>query len=157
MITIAGKGKYADWITEDGLLQIQMWARDGLTEEQIAHNMGVSTTTFNNWKKRFPSIVEYLKKGKAPVDLMVENSLLRSALGYDYEEITYEAGKLTKRVKKHMPPVTAAQIFWLKNRMPGRWKEKIEAAVSENSELLKSLAALEKQERELREKGVIKP
>lgn len=45
------KAKYEEWILEEGLLKIQGWARDGLTEEQIAHNMGIAVSTLGNWKK----------------------------------------------------------------------------------------------------------
>ena len=52
--------------------------------------------------------------------------MLIIALGYEYEEETYENGILTKKVKKHVAPDTTAQIFWLKNRKPNTWKDKVE-------------------------------
>ena len=82
-----GPGKYHDWITEEGLLKIEGWARDGLTDEQIAHNMGISPSTLYEWKKKYPEISEALKKGKEVVDREVENALLKRALGYEYEEV----------------------------------------------------------------------
>ncbi len=48
----------------------------------------------------------------------VEKALLKRALGYEYDEVIYEGGQETKRVKKHVVPDTTAQIFWLKNRKP---------------------------------------
>ena len=45
------KGKYREWLSEDGLIKIQGWARDGLIDEQIAHNMGITTKTLYEWKK----------------------------------------------------------------------------------------------------------
>nr|WP_275583088.1 PIN-like domain-containing protein [Gracilibacillus alcaliphilus] len=45
--------KYTNWITEEGLIKIEGWARDGLTDEQIAHNIGIRTSTLYEWKKRF--------------------------------------------------------------------------------------------------------
>ena len=39
------KGKYTEWIESDGLEQLRAWARDGLTDEQIAHNMGICRDT----------------------------------------------------------------------------------------------------------------
>ena len=35
------KGKFVQWLTREGLLKIQGWARDGLTDEQVAKNMGI--------------------------------------------------------------------------------------------------------------------
>ena len=81
------KGKYEYWLTPEGLLKIEGWARDGLTDEQIASNIGITAKTLYEWKKRFGDICESLKKGKEVVDRQVENALLKRALGYEYEEI----------------------------------------------------------------------
>ncbi|GAB7387374.1 helix-turn-helix domain-containing protein [Bacillaceae bacterium] len=119
------KGKYHKWITKSGLQQIEDWARMGLTDEQMAHNMGINVATLYEWKNRFPEIVEAQKRGKEVVDQQVENALLKRALGYEYEEITYDAdGKIIKRVKKEVVPDTTAQIFWLKNRKPDVWRDR---------------------------------
>lgn len=120
------KGKYREWLSEDGLIKIQGWARDGLIDEQIAHNMGITTKTLYEWKNKYGEISEALKKGKEVVDRQVENALLKRALGYTYDETTYEDGVETKRVTKEVAPDTTAQIFWLKNRKPAEWRDKIE-------------------------------
>ena len=96
------KGKYEYWLTEEGLLLLERWARDGLTDEQIAHNIGISISTLNNWKNKYVEILESLKKGKEVVDYAVENALLKNALKGD----------------------TTAQIYWLKNRRPVKWRDK---------------------------------
>ena len=122
------KGKYQEWLEPEGLLKIEGWARDGLTDEQIAHNMGISASTLYEWKNAYSEISESLKRGKEVVDRMVENALLKRALGYEYEEISekYELGILTERkvTKKQVVPDTTAQIFWLKNRKPSDWRDK---------------------------------
>nr|DAJ45551.1 MAG TPA: terminase small subunit [Caudoviricetes sp.] len=120
------KGKYREWLSEDGLIKIQGWARDGLIDEQIAHNMGITTKTLYEWKNKYGEISEALKKGKEVIDRQVENALLKRALGYAYDETTYENGVETKRVTKEVAPDTTAQIFWLKNRKPAEWRDKIE-------------------------------
>ena len=120
------KGKYHEWLSKDGLIKIQGWARDGLIDEQIAHNMGITTKTLYEWKNKYGEISEALKKGKEVIDRQVENALLKRALGYAYDEITYENGVETKRVTKEVAPDTTAQIFWLKNRKPAEWRDKIE-------------------------------
>lgn len=122
------KGKYADWLTPEGLLKIEGWARDGLTDEQIAKNIGISRSTLNVWKDRYSDISDALKKGKDVIDRQVENALLRRALGYEYEEVKekFEYGVITERTvtKKEVVPDTTAQIFWLKNRKPDKWRDK---------------------------------
>lgn len=142
------KGKSADWMTDDGLLRIEGWARDGLTDEQIYTNMGISYQTFYDWQKRFPEFREALKRGKAPVDQEVENALLKRARGYQYEETVTEIEevptgktdsngrpimKQVKHIRKVMKtalPDTTAQIFWLKNRRPDRWRDKQDVAIN---------------------------
>lgn len=128
--------KYQEWLEPDGLTLIEGWAREGLTDEQISKNMGVNTKTFWEWRKKYPPMSKALKKGKAPVDIEVENLLLKRARGYNYDETTeewrpnQENGELelvSKKVqRKHMPPDTTAQIFWLKNRRPDLWRDKPE-------------------------------
>ena len=125
-------GKFNDWLTDEGLLQLESWARNGLTDEQIASNIGIRRETLYDWKKRFPNISNALKRGKAVVDIQVENALLKRALGYSYKEVTKErvldpetglAGMMiTKEVTKEVVPDTTAQIFWLKNRKPEEWR-----------------------------------
>lgn len=128
------KGKYEQWLTEEGLLQLEAWARNGLTDEQIAANIGISRSTLNEWKNRFSDISDTLKRGKEIVDIQVENALLKRALGYTYKETTREAQfnpqteqygmVVTKEVTKEVVPDTTAQIFWLKNRKPEEWRDK---------------------------------
>lgn len=128
------KGKYEKWLEPDGLLLLEAWARDGLTDEQIAHNMGISRSTLNEWKKKYRIISDTLKRGKEVVDVQVENALLKRALGYSYTEITKERGRnpktgevemvITKTVAKEVQPDVTAQIFWLKNRRPDLWRDK---------------------------------
>lgn len=86
------------------LLLVEGWARDGLTNEQIADNLGIGKTTFYRMIKDHSELLEHLKKGKEIVDYEVENALLKNAL----------SGNIT------------AQIFWLKNRKPKQWKDKVE-------------------------------
>lgn len=96
------KGKYKEWLEPEGLLLLEGWARDGLTDEQISENMGIVSSTLYRWKNEYKEISEALKKGKEVVDYQVENALLRNAIKGD----------------------TTAQIFWLKNRRPDKWRDK---------------------------------
>lgn len=104
------KGKYEYWLTDGGLTLLEGWAREGLTNEQIAHNMGISLTTLKAYRNAYPSISATLKKGKEVVDFEVENALLQKALNGD----------------------TTAQIFWLKNRRPDKWRDKPNVSVDLN-------------------------
>ena len=142
------KGKYHDWITEEGLLKIEGWARDGLTDKQIAHNIGITEQTLNVWKNKYHSLFESLKRGKEVIDRQVENALLKRALGYEYEEVKQIIekdgnGKDKKKIEKiikQVVPDTTAQIFWLKNRKPQEWRDKRE--IETNKEELNKLDKL---------------
>lgn len=165
------KGKYEYWLTPEGLLKLEAWARDGLTDEQIAQNMDIDSATLYRWKKRYCEICESLKRGKEIVDIQVENALLKRALGYSYNEDKYisvpmDLAEYTEKLEQYMNmykfehpeataselmlvreqfpktkevlaerkvkevvPDTTAQIFWLKNRRPDRWRDKQDVAV----------------------------
>lgn len=122
------KGKYKEWLEPEGLLKLEGWARDGLTDEQIANNIGIKRQSLYDWKKKYPDISDALKKGKEVVDRAVENALLKKALGYKYTEVTRELVDsemfVTKEVVKEVQPDTTAQIFWLKNRRPDLWRDR---------------------------------
>ncbi len=142
---VGRRGKYEDWLTEDGLIKVQGWARDGLSNEQIAHNMGVSAKTLCEWQNRFGEFRNAIKKGKEVVDREVENALLKRAMGYEtVEEIEEpvedkETGetqmRVTKRVKKQIAPDVTAQIFWLKNRKPDEFRDKRDVELSGHVDL----------------------
>lgn len=121
---MARKGKYEDWLTEEGLLKIEGWAKDGLNDEQIAHNIGIGVRTFYEWLSKYKQLKQVLKQSKEVVDREVENALLKSAIGYwvDEERIDSEGNVYT--VRRFIPPNTTAQIFWLKNRKPNEWRDK---------------------------------
>lgn len=120
------KGKYAEWITDEGLIKIEGWARDGLIDKQIAHNVGVTERTLTRWKDEYPSIMSALKRGKEVVDRQVENAMLRTALGFEYQEEAVTNSGEVVTVTKYSKPNTTAQIFWLKNRKPKDWRDRQE-------------------------------
>lgn len=166
------KGKYEYWLTPEGLLKLEAWARDGLTDEQIAGNAGINPATLYDWKKKYGEISEALKRGKEIVDIQVENALLKRALGYSYNEDKYisvpmDLAEYTEKLEQYMNmykfehpeatdselilvrerfpktkevlverkvkevvPDTTAQIFWLKNRRPDRWRDKQDMELS---------------------------
>ena len=137
-------GKYQQWLEPEGLTLLEGWARDGLTDEQIAGNIGINTSTLYDWKNKFPKISEALKKGKEVVDIQVENALLKRAIGYDFQETRVEKsdkdGTKIIQTLKHIPADTTAQIFWLKNRRPDKCRDKPE--IPGDSDMLKKAKEL---------------
>ena len=60
---------------KDKLILVEGWARDGLTDEQIANNLGISHTTLKEYKNKYPTFLTALKKGEQIADYEVENAL----------------------------------------------------------------------------------
>lgn len=135
------KSRVKEWLTKDGLTLLEGWARDGLTEEQIAKNIGISRKTLGEWKKKYSDICNTIKKGKEVVDYEVENALFKRAMGYtttvikhmkvkkcsfndDGYKISEKEEIVEVKDEVHIPADTTAQIFWLKNRKPEKWREK---------------------------------
>jgi transposase-like protein len=135
---------YKDWITEDGLIELEGMAMDGLINEEIADEIGINPSTLYDWQKKYPEIAKALKTGKKVVDRRVENALYKRAIGYTFVEVTRELttnakgeGEMvvTKEVLKEVEPNTTAQIFWLKNRKPHEWRDKKDVNLTSDKKL----------------------
>ena len=124
---------------KEKMLLIEAWCRDGLTEADIALNLGISTVTLWKYKNEHVSLFNALKKNKEIADVLVENALYKRCLGYSYDEVTtervpiYTNGNITgyemavtKRVKKEVLPDPTSTFFWLKNRKREEWRDKRE-------------------------------
>lgn len=135
---------------KDKLILVEGWARDGLTDEQIWNKLGISKDTFYSYKNKYSDFSDSLKRGKEIVDTEVENALLKRALGnketlkkpVKLKQVIYsDAGKKLKEFEEIVmveeevliTPDTTAQIFWLKNRKPGVWRDK--TAVEHSGEI----------------------
>lgn len=105
------KTTYTDWEAEEKILLLQGWARNGLTNEQIASNMDIVVSTLWEWRKKSPKISNALKIGKDEADIQVENALYKAALEGN----------------------TTAMIFWLKNRRSKEWRDKIQQEITTES------------------------
>lgn len=144
------RGKYKEWLTENGLERLAEMA-PRLTDAEMAREMGVSSSTYYDWLKKYPEMSEAVTRARAGADARainesVEESLLDAARGgvrtlkkpMKVRRITYD--ERGRRVEKeeivfadeeiYVQPNVKAQIFWLTNRAPERWRNKIEAAVS---------------------------
>ena len=134
--------KPEEWITDDKLTLLRAWARDGMINTEIMKKMGITESTLYLWKKKYPQIEEALRQGKEVVDIFVENALFKKAMGYTVlvekafkvKEVIYnDNGKRLKETEKivnateevHIPADTTAQIYWLKNRKPKLWRDRV--------------------------------
>lgn len=133
-------GKYEQWLTPAGLGKIEAWARDGLTDEQLAKKMGVTRKTLYEWLKKHGDICDSLTRGRGGAREQIENSLYKRALGYTATVMepvklrtrlfNEEKGKFEEREtvemyprEIHIPPDVRAASMWLTNRERDRWAE----------------------------------
>lgn len=128
---------------KDKLILIEGWARDGLTNQQIASNLGIGETTFYKIINEHSEVSEVLKKGKEIVDYEVENALLKKALGYTTtlkkQKVTRDGDVVEIKEEIHVPADTTAQIYWLNNRKPKQWRNKIDVESEANQETINKL------------------
>jgi hypothetical protein len=133
---------------KEKLIQVEAWCRDGLIDEQIAHNLGISIDTFYTYKKEHSEFSEALKRGKEIIDIEVENALYKKATGFTVKvkkafkvkHVKYDNGKRLSEDEEvvlaeeevYISPDTTAQIFWLKNRKPADWRDKQDIEMSGN-------------------------
>ncbi len=158
------KGKYLEWSGHpDKLKLLSGWARDGLTDEEIAKNIGISRSTLADWKNKFPDISDALKKGKEEADYEVEDSLFKRATGYTakikktfkVKKVRYsETGRKIEELEEleqgedevHIPADVTAMIFWLKNRRPDKWKDRrIEIDLGEDEDARGIISMMEEE------------
>lgn len=118
------------WLTKDGLLLLQCWARD-FSLGDIANKIGISSKTLIDWRKKYPEIDKAISEGKEVVDYKVENALLKVALGYTTTETKTVISPPDKngnrkirveKTEKEIAPNPTAIMCWLNNRKPEQWK-----------------------------------
>lgn len=119
------------------LTEIQQWFQEGVNAEDIIKNLGIGKTTWYEYIDKHPMLAELVKWSRSVIISRVENSLLRAATGYEFEEIKTiveedKNGKKKTRiekVKRHQPPNPTAMIFYLKNRAPNEWNDRREILI----------------------------
>lgn len=105
----------------------------GAIDREIADFFGIAESTLNNWKLEHPEFLESLKSGKEVADDRVERSLYHRAIGYSHDAVKmFQAGGevISESYVEHYPPDTTAAIFWLKNRRPAQWRDKVQQELS---------------------------
>lgn len=145
------KSKYETHVLPN-LGKIEAWAKAGATAKEIAENLGIAYSTFRkyiddgeNGDERYSALSALYAHACEVPDKEVEASLYKLANGYtaqvaktfkikivEYDETT---GKKIREYEElrtgidevHVPANVTAQMFWLANRVPDRWKYKPEA------------------------------
>ena len=111
--------------------QARKLARLGATDEEVADFFGVHVATIYSWKSAHPEFHEALNEGKIQADANVADRLYKRATGYSHEAVKIfmpsgGGAPVYADYTEHYPPDTTAAIFWLKNRQPKKWRDKVE-------------------------------
>ena len=106
----------------------------GATDKEIAAFFDVHVDTIDEWKRTHPEFSESLKEGKQLADAEVAHKLFHRATGYSHSAVKIVADAKTKeehivQYVEHYPPDTTAAIFWLKNRRPDLWRDKVDHGI----------------------------
>ena len=136
---VGAKGKYAEKAPE-----ILKYISQGYSNKDAAEKAGISQETFYTWLETKSEISESFKEAKKQGDKVrinsVESALLDIARGFEYEEVKTEyesqlnpvTGKYEPTIKKHVRtkkrvvPNSEAIKFFLTNKAPEEWKNRIE-------------------------------
>ena len=111
------------------------YAREGMIDTDIAKKLGIHPATYYRYELRFSEFSDAIRKGKAPVNFIAENSMFKRVTGYRYTEETKvmvldkDNNPVLKEIRittKEVIPSVAAGEFWLKNREPNKWRDKRE-------------------------------
>jgi DNA-binding XRE family transcriptional regulator len=111
-------------------------AMAGLTEVEMAANLGVSRQALYLWRKQYPDFEAACKTGKQVPDDIVEDSLFNRAAGKivvrEVKTVRGADGEIIKKetTVKNVPPDPTSMIFWLKNRRRDKWRERVENELS---------------------------
>lgn len=114
------------WLSDDGIQLVAGWRREGASFERIAYLIGITETTLRKWRSQEPRFEAAIQQTDDLVNAMVENALLRRALGYTAVEVVEELveGEMreVRRIEKPVPPDTKACLSWLYSRRSDRWR-----------------------------------
>lgn len=109
--------------------QVEKLCKLGATDKEIADFFDVSEQTVNTWKHKHPTFLESIKNGKVIADIMVSESLFKKATGYEQDNVKifqFQGEPVVVPYTEKYQPDTTAMIFWLKNRQPGKWRDRQE-------------------------------
>ena len=128
--------EYKKWLEPNNLTKLRSWARDGLTNEQIAKKIGVKRQTFQRWLSTYSDMSDALKKGKEIVDAEIEDSLISIMKKHTVTTTQY------KMVKKDAFNLKAerskfANIYKLDH--PNATKEEVGIAVAEHVDVYEKI------------------
>jgi transposase-like protein len=125
MATVGRPSKYKPEFAEQAA---KLYAL-GATDAQLADFFGVAVSTIGLWKVQHTEFSDAGKVPKAQADERVEQSLYRRAMGYEHDEVdirVIDGAVVQTPIRKFYPPDSTAMIFWLKNRKPAEWRDKVE-------------------------------
>ena len=127
--------KIETWLEEENLILLEGWARGGLTDIELAKNMGINPSTLYVWCNKEPRIKSAITRGRTTEIFLVENALAKAALGYEYQEEQVTKDGDIVVVTRYQPPSQDAIKFFLTNRARDRWKARQDIDMNTNQQI----------------------
>jgi len=110
-------------LSEADLARVLKYLQKGATIQEVAEFLEIHRDTVHDWMNNHKEFSDIIKNGRDMADDKVEQSFFKRATGFTKKVEEVHRGEVV-RVKKYFPPADVPGIFWLKNRRPGRWKDK---------------------------------
>jgi hypothetical protein len=135
------------------LAQAKKEIEKGLNDIQLCQALGIGSSTLYEWKQEHPEFSEVLSHARDKANTAVVNALYNRATGIKVKErhshIRKDGKKTIKEVReieKEIPPDTEAMKFFLKNRAPEDWRDRLEnlIAMVNKEDIEKSAAEINK-------------
>lgn len=102
----------------------------GATNENLAKSFEVDPSTIATWMNKNPAFRNAIKAGRENADAQVADALFNRALGYKHKATKLQLDRngkwQTKDYIEVYPPDATSALFWLKNRQPDKWREKLD-------------------------------
>ena len=144
------------WVTKvlPKIHLVRGWARNGLTNDEIASNLGISMTTFYRFAIEHDQMKETLRSAREDAEIIMENALYKRGIGFKYREVTRERRQneetedwemvITKTVSKNVVGDVGAQTYWLEHRAPRRWEKNVSPEINPDAvnNMINNLAQL---------------
>ncbi len=118
----------------------------GATNDDLSEFFKVATSTIEKWLAESPEFSGSVKGAKEELDGKVVRRLFERATGYSHPDvhISNYQGEITQTpLTKHYAPDTTAAIFWLKNRRPAEWRDRMEHVGKDGKDLIPAPDMLE--------------
>lgn len=151
---MAERGRPSEYNAKYHIPWVKSLARRGLTVKEIAKEIGVAKSTLCKWVAENEDLSDALNDGRTIADSVIESSLYERATGKTVtikRTVISSSGNMGEQkpvkveiIEKEIPPDTTACIYWLKNRDPKHWRDKMDISLENDHDMEKMSKEIQK-------------